>query len=112
MTTRAFTILIVSILLVAALAVVIKSVVFVPDTRQKPACINYLREIDYAKIQWARLQQKTTNDTPTWEDLRPFLKGSPFTCPNGGTYTIGRAGEMPTCSISNDTEQFRKVWPQ
>jgi hypothetical protein len=112
MSSKAITILVASVCLMVALAVVIKSVVFVPDMRQKMACINYLREIDAAKVEWVRLQQKTTNDTPTWEDLRPFLKNSPFTCPNGGTYTIGRVGEMPTCSISNDTEQFRKVWPQ
>ena len=73
-------------------------------------CVNYLWEIDAGKREWALEQHKTTNDTPTWEDLRPYLKNSPYTCPNGGIYTIGRVGEMPTCSISNDTARFRAVY--
>ena len=76
---------------------------------QKAYCVNYLKELEYAKEYWATEHSKTTNDTPTWEDLRPYLKGSPFKCPNGGTYTIGRVGELPSCSISNDTARYKAV---
>jgi len=76
---------------------------------QKAYCVNYLKELEYAKEYWATENSKTTNDTPTWEDLRPYLKGSPFKCPNGGTYTIGRVGELPSCSISNDTAKYKAV---
>ena len=69
------------------------------------ACINNLRQIDGAKQQWMLEQHKTTNDVPTWDDLRDYIgqsgtTGPVLTCPAGGTYTIGRVGEKPTCSIA------------
>ena len=64
-------------------------------------CGNNLRQIDAAKEQWALEQHKTTNDTPTWKDLiGHYMKAMPV-CQNGGIYTIGRVGELPTCSLSN-----------
>ena len=64
-------------------------------------CINNLEEINWAKDQWASEQHKTTNDTPTWNDLiGHYMKAMPV-CQNGGTYTIGRVGELPTCSKGN-----------
>ena len=76
------------------------------------SCLTKLSQISSAKdCGWALEHGKTTNDTPTWEDLRPYLKDpTPFSCPNGGTYTIGRVGEMPTCSITNDTDKYRTVY--
>jgi len=65
------------------------------------ACINNMRQIDGAKRQWMEVHHKTTNDTPTWDDIRPYLSGAgDFTpaCPAGGTYTLGRVGEPPACS--------------
>src|SRR6516164_3677853 len=68
-------------------------------------CICELMQIDGAKMQWAQVYHKTTNDTPTLADLQPIvLPGRPnvplvFRCPKGGTYTIGRVGEPPRCSI-------------
>ena len=91
------------------LFVIYKDFIYAPDTRQKAYCVNYLKELEYAKEYWANENNKTTNDTPTWEDLRPYLKGSPFKCPNGGTYTIGRVSELPSCSISNDTTKYKAV---
>lgn len=71
-------------------------------------CVNNLMIIDMCKHNWANVNDKTTNDTPTWDDLKPELEsyaihykwsnGLPV-CPDGGTYTIGRIGESPTCSI-------------
>ncbi len=63
------------------------------------ACINNLRFIDGATEQWALENRKGTNDAPTWEDLRVYLShGQIPTCPQGGTYTLGRLGKPPTCS--------------
>jgi hypothetical protein len=66
------------------------------------ACINNLRLIDAAKQQWALEYKKQTTDTPTMDDLRPYIGRGPNgelpVCPDGGTYTIGTVGEKPTCS--------------
>jgi len=39
-------------------------------------CINNMRIIDAAKDQWALENSKTTNDTPTWDDIRPYIYSS------------------------------------
>lgn len=62
------------------------------------ACINNLRQLDGAKQTWAAEERKTTNDVPTWDDLRGYMKFQ-LVCPQGGAYTIGRVGERPKCSI-------------
>jgi len=56
--------------------------------------------IDAAKTQWALENKKAAGDTPTKEDLLPFLKSWP-TCPEGGAYTINSVDKSPTCSIPN-----------
>jgi K+-sensing histidine kinase KdpD len=67
------------------------------------ACINNLRLIDASKQQWALENKKQNTDTPTLEDLRPYLgrgtNGELPTCPDGGVYTVGAVGEKPTCSL-------------
>src|SRR5437762_12456079 len=77
---------------------------------RRPPCHDILIEISLSKFDWAANNGKTTNDTPTWNDLRPYFSpnfttnprrwtnGQPF-CPSGGIYTIGRVGESPKCSI-------------
>jgi hypothetical protein len=86
-------------------------VILLPNLRpvrgvQRPSCINNLRQLQGAKQQWALEFHKGTNDAPTWEDLRPFLK-PPFNCPQGGTYSFGRVGELPSCSIAEHTARYR-----
>ena len=75
--------------------------------RQGNSCINRLRMIDGAKQQWALEHHKTASDVPTAEDIRIYFSregaaaggGAAMpTCPQGGTYTIGRVGEPPKCS--------------
>jgi len=62
-------------------------------------CVINLERLNEAKNEWALELHKTTNDTPTWNDLiGHYMKEMPV-CPAGGTYTIGRVGEVPTCSI-------------
>ena len=67
------------------------------------ACINNLRLIDSAKQQWALEQRKQATDTPTMDDLRPYLGRGPNgempVCPDNGVYVIGAVKEKPTCSV-------------
>jgi hypothetical protein len=77
-----------------------------------------LEAIQAAKINWAMTNGKTAEDTPTWDDLREFLRqglhsgkwkdGIPV-CPNGGTYTINRVGELPTCSVDGRHHFFTSI---
>jgi RNA polymerase sigma factor (sigma-70 family) len=75
-----------------------------PSVRKQNACINNLRLIDSSKQQWALEFRKQNTDTPTWEDLRPYLGRGPNgelpTCPDGGAYTINTVGEKPACSVA------------
>ena len=79
----------------------------------KNSCINQLRQIDGAKVQWALANHKLTNDAPTWDDLRSYFIRArlPLECPDGGVYTIGRVGELPSCSIAKHTEYRRTNHP-
>jgi hypothetical protein len=73
-------------------------------------CVNNLVLINGAKEQWALARGKGSNDVPTWNDLRPYFpdrwsNGMPM-CPDGGTYTIGRIGEPPSCSIGGPNHRL------
>lgn len=72
-------------------------------TQHMNACINNLRLIDAAKQQWALENKKQATDTPTMDDLRPYLGHGPNgelpVCPDGGVYTVGAVGEKPACSV-------------
>ena len=64
-------------------------------------CVNHQMQIDGAKQQWRVDNHKTANDVPTWTDLvgkGRYLPEVPI-CPDGGTYTLGRADDVPRCSI-------------
>jgi hypothetical protein len=75
-----------------------------------------LEQIEVAKHEWADDRVSTTNDTPTLDDLRPYLSdwvtnhisltNGELVDPNGGVYTIGRVGELPSCLIGG-----RRVYP-
>ncbi len=81
-------------------AIAVPNFVKARATSQQNACINNLRQIEGAKQQWALENHKATGDTPSKEDLAPYLPKWP-TCPAGGAYTIGPVGEHPTCTIPN-----------
>lgn len=77
----------------------------------KEKCIFYLECIEGAKSMWASEYHHGSNETPKWDDLRPFLENVVWgitgasngenlpKCPAGGTYTIGRVGDWAQCSI-------------
>ena len=84
-------------------AIAIPNFIKARATSQQNACINNLRQIDAAKMQWA-LENGKANGTPVTEaDITPYLgpgpNGTVPKCPAGGKYTIGKVGEVPTCSI-------------
>ena len=67
-------------------------------------CRVHLMQIHAAMQNWAVEHQKTTNDVPTWEDIRPYLPHGRVehevpVCPQGGKYTMRRIDEVPKCSI-------------
>ena len=67
---------------------------------QTVVCIQFLRQIDGAKQQWALENKKTPNDVPTPEDIAPYLPNpEQIRCPAGGVYTINAVGVMPACSV-------------
>jgi hypothetical protein len=67
---------------------------------QEATCRSNLRQIQIAKQRWARENNKTSSDTPTWDDLAPYLsQRTIMNCPSSGTYSINSVGEQPTCSV-------------
>jgi hypothetical protein len=75
------------------------------DQHAKFFCVANLRSIDGAVHACALENHKTTNDIPTWSDLRPYLNPQ-FKCPAGGQYTLARPGDPPTCSLPEHTKAF------
>jgi hypothetical protein len=94
-------------LVIAFVAVVfffLLAVILIPNfisartvSAQNP-CVNNLRQLDGAIQQWSVENHKASNDVVTMQAILPYLKG-PVTCPEGGTYILGRVGEAPKCSI-------------
>ena len=90
-----------------AAALVLASTVSVPAfirARTAPcmnACFNNLRELDGAKQQWGLENRRSKGDVVTWQDIAPYFK-HPLVCSRGGTYILGRVGELPRCSIGAD----------
>jgi hypothetical protein len=80
-------------------AIAIPNFVRARATAQENKCINNLHLIDSAKQQWALENHKQSADTPTAQDLEPYIGKFPV-CPGGGVYTIGTVGEKPTCTIA------------
>lgn len=67
---------------------------------QANTCINFLRQIDSAKQQWALEYKKTADSVPTPDDLTPYLQNpSQILCPGGGVYSINAVNSAPTCNV-------------
>jgi hypothetical protein len=106
-----------SVAAIAALVITLLAAVlpYFMRNRVTPAanvCVNNLRQIEGAKQQWVLENGKTTNDTPTWTALLPYLgrgvEGQAPKCSEGGIYTLGRVGEKPRCSIGRPPHSLPK----
>jgi hypothetical protein len=98
----------ISRLSVCVLLLIVAALIIVPLTWEKRSakvskCEDNLWQIRACKQLWVGNYGKTSNDIPTWDDLRPFFpvewSNHIPVCPSGGTYTIGPVGQNPTCSI-------------
>lgn len=71
-------------------------------------CVNNLRQLEGAKAQWALENRKDGDPSavPAWQDVQPYLKNR-LTCRDGGTYTLGRVGERPKCSLASQQTRGR-----
>ena len=80
-------------------AIAIPSFVRARDRARTNACINNLRQIEYAKETWAMENNADFGadvDDEAWEAIRG---GALPTCPAGGEYTPGAVGTTPTCDV-------------
>jgi competence protein ComGC len=106
---RAFTvveILVIVGIIAVFLAMLVPALDNKPTKAPKAACVNNLRQIDYAQQIWAVEHNKTTNDIPGWSDLQPYLKTNQVKCPSGGKYTLAVAGQAPACSVPEHQTLF------
>ena len=96
-----------------ALAACTAAVVQVLRTRAQESikrCLVILDSIDGSKQAWAVEHKMGPDALPTWDDLNPYIKSPPPSwaqCPSGGTYTIGRVRELPSCSIASHQRAFK-----
>jgi len=109
-----------NLLLVACVAALVVPAVYVfylrsarIDRTNEPAlaCLNNLRQIDAAEQAWGLERKTSTNEVPTWEDLRTYFHSLPPRCPAGGTYSLVRVGDLPTCSVAEHTALYRTNRP-
>ena len=86
-------------------AIAIPNFVKARATSQANACINNLRQIDAAAVQFALEQNKTTGSSINFpSDLTPYIRlnanSSIPPCPAGGIYNDAAVGSLATCSLS------------
>jgi hypothetical protein len=99
MSKKLITAVIVLVFLVALVAAILPELARTWTTPAANTCLNNLRQLDAARQQWELKNHRTTNDPPpTIADLRTYLQ-EPLFCPQGGTYSLGRVGESPKCSV-------------
>lgn len=89
---------VVALLLVVNITLGIKWYLASRNTPSAAPCVVNLRQIANAKLKWSIEQLKTPGEVPTWENLQPSLPQR-LSCPDGGSYTLGRVDQSPSCSI-------------
>ena len=65
-------------------------------------CYGDLKAIDVAKQYWALENNKPAGSSVEWSDLVPKYMPETPRCSKGGTYTLGRIGELPACSVKDN----------
>jgi hypothetical protein len=100
---------VIAVIAILALAIVIPAYIRAHSTKAAfTRCEFNLMIIDECKINWQNVHHKPADYVLTMDDLKDELRsyaiqygwtnGVP-TCPDGGTYIIGRVGEKPKCSV-------------
>jgi prepilin-type N-terminal cleavage/methylation domain-containing protein len=95
-------------------AIAIPNFVKARTTSQVNACINNLRQIDYAKQQWGLETKQQATASPLQSDIDPYIgrtgNANNVVCPSGGStatfsssYTIEALTNSPTCKIVSST---------
>jgi prepilin-type N-terminal cleavage/methylation domain-containing protein len=101
---RAFTlveIMVVVSIMALILAIAVPGFARARDNSKAKACQYNLKQILCSKERWAMDNNRAPLDTPAMSDLAVpgvYMKGLPV-CPGGGTYTVGRLDQLPTCSV-------------
>jgi hypothetical protein len=94
-----------------ALVFAVKWIVWARSYAPPVPCRLQLQVIAGAKDQWAIEKHLTTNDLPTWETISVYLPrglgDGVRRCPDGGTYTLNRVGDRPTCSIGGPSHSLK-----
>ena len=71
------------------------------NTARLKVCVNNLKQILYAKGQWAFEQHKGDAQVPTLSEVTPYLQnGDAPSCPAGGAYDLHSVAEIPTCTLA------------
>jgi prepilin-type N-terminal cleavage/methylation domain-containing protein len=71
------------------------------NTTAISTCLNNLRQLNSAKVQWAFNERKVNEDVPVMADLLPYLLGHVEPrCPGGGTYNVLRTMDSTTCTMA------------
>lgn len=92
------------VICIMSLVVIIAIPNFLRARREANAkiCVTNLKQIETAKDRWAWSSNASLNDLAYMSDIVPdFLRYEPQ-CPGGGTYTLGRINEYPTCGIGTN----------
>jgi hypothetical protein len=91
------------ILIPMMVAIALPNFVRARQTAQQNICVKNLRMIDVAKQSWALENRKTLEDEPAPSALAPYLRRdfSLLRCPAGGSYSIHKVGQLPTCTVPN-----------
>lgn len=66
---------------------------------QSVAVMNNLRQLDSAKQQWALENNKSPEDSPTFDDIRTYFKGE-FPSVKGEKYVLGKVGEPVSAEVA------------
>ncbi len=99
----------VEIMIVVAIIGLLAAVAFPNFVRarsksQQNACINNLRQIDGAAQTWALENNKSSSETYTLDQIKPYIKldsrGELPACPASGTYSPGNyVSNPPSCTV-------------
>jgi prepilin-type N-terminal cleavage/methylation domain-containing protein len=83
------------------LAVAAPSFVHAREGARAKSCQENLKQIESAKERWAMDNHRDATDTATMAQLAVpgvYMRSAPV-CPAGGSYTVGRLDQVPTCSL-------------